>query len=134
MSVSLVKPGAYLSESYLRTHPCRRLFGQDIQGMMERFPDKCQAVEVLHSRYDMGRIRALCAPGAQQSPLDKQPKHLGEEAFHGLPCEQARPKLTQDRKITSGIREVQAQRILPINAPPHRIRRLTVGEVLGTLS
>ena len=63
---------------------------------MERFPDKFQAVEVPHSRYDMGRISTLGAPGAQQTPLDTQPKHLGEEALHGLPCEQARPQLTQD--------------------------------------
>jgi hypothetical protein len=101
--------------------------------MIERFPDNFQAIEVSHGRHDMRRISALCAPGLQQTPLDNKPKHLGEETLHGLSCEQPHPKLTQDRKIKPGIGEVQAQCLFPINQPPHRIRSLSVGEVLSKL-
>jgi hypothetical protein len=61
----------------------------------------CKNNLVKVSGRDMRRIRALGAPGVQQTSLDTQPKHLGEEALHGLPREESRPELTQDRKIGS---------------------------------
>src|SRR2546430_12673799 len=78
----------------------------------------------------MGGIGALLAPGFEHSQGSTPRQQRLQEALGGLPREQPVAKLAQHGKVKAGVRQLQPQQILPVDARANSLRRLAIGEVL----
>jgi hypothetical protein len=114
-------------------HPCGGDLGSRIQGMRPCVPHNLQAVELTYCRHHVGGIRALGPTRFEETPIDKQGEHLGQEVLFRPTRDQPGPKLAQDRKIEASIGEFQPSGLLPINASPYGISGLSIGQVLRKL-
>ena len=81
----------------------------------------------------MGRIGSHLPAGRHQSvsgqPLQQRVQHHLIQAAGGDPG----PELAQDRVVEARIRQVQAQRVLPVDPGAHRFGGLPVGQIFRHL-
>jgi hypothetical protein len=79
----------------------------------------------------MGGISPLRAPDLDPAAGFTGGQEGVEETLGGGMDEQAFPKIVPQGEIEACVMQVEAQGILPIHAPAHRIGSLAVGEPLG---
>ena len=113
-------------------HPCWDHDGKTIQGMPQRFAHHLDAVQGPHRGQEVRGVGALAASCHDQWAI-AAPREQGiDEQRRHRPRDEARAKFTEDRGIAPGIRALQAQDVLPVNATAHRVGRLAIGESFGT--
>jgi hypothetical protein len=86
-----------------------------------------------HGGEHMGRIRTLLAARAEEALLARDRQQGFEELGFRVPSQEAGPELREPGVMKAGIRELQAEEILPIETAPDLIGRLAIGKVLGKL-
>jgi hypothetical protein len=100
---------------------------------MHRFLHAFEVVETTDGGYHIGGIRSLFASCLDPAPCFARVQERIEQALSAVVKEQALPKIVQQGEVESGIRQLQAQGILPIHASTHGIGALTVGESFDIL-
>ncbi len=81
----------------------------------------------------MRAVGALAASRLQEPRLARGVKHAGEQALASLAAEQPTAELAQDAVVEAGVGEVKGEQVFPIDARPHRVGGLPVGEPFAEL-
>lgn len=121
------------SRLQLGSQPVRRHLRQHFQRMAQSFPDAFQAVEQPDRGQHMGRISALSPARFHPSLGLELGQHVIQQARFQTALAQPIAIFAQDRIVEPRVRQLLAQGVFPINAPPHRIGGLAVSEPLGIL-
>jgi hypothetical protein len=66
----------------------------------------------------------------EQSPFAPPIEQRIQKPLLGWARDQARAELAEDGVIESGVGPFQTERLLPVHAAPHRLRRLPIRETL----
>ena len=81
----------------------------------------------------MGRVGALAATLGQEAALAAEGEQCVEQQGVGFAGHEAGAELTQDQGVKTGIGQVEAEQVLPVDASPYGIGSTAVGQVLGKL-
>ncbi len=113
--------------------PVRRGRRERLQNRPHRLPGQLQPVQHPDPPDHVRRVGALPGAGLHQAqlpaPLQQPVQHHQLQA----PRHQPPPELAQHAEIKPLILQFQAQAVLPVQPPPHRVRRLPVRQVLREL-
>jgi hypothetical protein len=111
--------------------PARRRGGQRLQRRPDRLPGQLQPVHLADPAQHVRGIGPLRHPRpGQAQPGQPGQQHLQQHRLHP-PRHQPRTELAQHREVEPLIIEPQAQAVLPVQPPPHRISGLPARQVLG---
>jgi hypothetical protein len=100
---------------------------------MHRFQDTFQPVQRADHCQDMGGISPLGATGFDPAPRFAGGQEGIEEPLAARMGQHATAKIVQQREVEAGIRQFQAEGILPIHAAAHSIGGLAIGEPFDVL-
>ena len=92
-----------------------------------------QPVQVADRHTDVGGVGALAPAPVQQATFPQPIKHERQQPLGLAIGEQPRPELGKHRGVKARVRQVKAQRVLPIQPCPHRVGGLPIGEALDEL-
>ncbi len=113
--------------------PVQRGRRERLQNRPHRLPGQLQPVQHPDPPDHVRRVGALPGAGLHQAqlpaPLQQPVQHHQLQA----PRHQPPPELAQHAEIKPLILQFQAQAVLPVQPPPHRVRRLPVRQVLREL-
>jgi hypothetical protein len=73
-------------------------------------------------------VGPLPAAGLHQAALREALEHAVQEQQLAPAGDEPRAELTEDAEVEAGVAELQAEGILPVDARPHRLGGLSVGE------
>jgi hypothetical protein len=107
--------------------------GQGLQRRPHGLPGQFQPVQAADRRQHVRGVGPLPPPGSHQAQLFEPVQQQVEDCPVHIPGHQPAPELAQHREIKALIIQRQAQAVLPVQPPPHRIGRLPVGQVLSEL-
>jgi hypothetical protein len=74
--------------------------------MAQRFSDTDEAIDGANLGQHMGRIRPLFAASFEPTALLEEREHGRQKVFFDMASDQAGAKLTQDRGVKAGVREI----------------------------
>ena len=94
--------------------------------MPQGLSDQFEPVEHLNRRQHMRRIGALTAPWLDQARLLERRQQRLEQHRLGTRSDEARAELAQDRRIETGVLQLQAEGVFPVDAPAHRVGGLAI--------
>lgn len=81
----------------------------------------------------MRGIRSLLTAGFEQPMCAAAFEQLRQQALFAPTGDEARPEFTQDGEVETGISQLKAMRVLPIDTSAHGLGGLAVGDVLAKL-
>ncbi len=81
----------------------------------------------------MRRVAALTLTFLEPASFFEQSQHGIQQHLFGSPLNEAFAKVREQGKVEPRISQFQSQSILPIDAPSHRIRRLSIREFFHEL-
>ena len=81
----------------------------------------------------MGRVGALAGTGLEQAAVLAGLEHLVQEEPFGPAGGEAAAELGEDGEVESGVVELEAEGVLPVDAAADGVGGLSIGEVLGEL-
>jgi len=113
--------------------PGRRHDRQGLQRGAERLDDLFQPVQVADRHVDVGGVGALAPALAQQAALPQPIKQQPQQPLGLAIGEQPRAELGEHRGVKARVRQVKAQRVLPVQPCSDRVGGLPVGEALDEL-
>src|SRR5262245_11726945 len=116
-----------------RPHPIRRDRGSAIERVLKGSSDVFKATERTDRGQNMRRVGTLPPTRLEPFALATDLDHLVKKQGFGLPLNQPRAELGQDRMVKARRVERQGKRVFPINAAAHGICSLEVGETFGEL-
>ncbi len=94
--------------------------------MAQRLAHAFQAPERPHRRQHVRRVGALPAARLEPATCAGLVEHEIEGPPLSLPLHQPGTQLAQDGVVAARVGDLQAERILPIQPTPHRVRCLTI--------
>jgi hypothetical protein len=102
-----------------------------MQGVAPRVADHLEAVQGPHRGQDRRRVGALPAPRLDELVV-VAPRGPGiAQQRRGCACDEAGAKCPEDRRITPGLRELQAQRLLPVDTTAHGVGCVAIRAPFG---
>ena len=116
-----------------RLEPVGRHGGERVQRVPQGLPDQLEPVEHLDRRQHMRRIGALPAPRLDQPRLLERRQQRLEQQRLGTLRDEAVAELAQDGGVEAGVVQRQAEGVLPVDAPAHRVGGLAIRQPFGEL-
>jgi hypothetical protein len=115
------------------TQPGRRHDRQGLQRGAEGLDDLLKPVKIADRHVDVGRVGALTPALAQQAAFPQPIKQQRQQPLGLAIGEQSRAELGEHRGVKARVRQVKAQRVLPVQPCSHRVGGLPIGEALDEL-
>jgi hypothetical protein len=81
----------------------------------------------------MRRVGPLPTAGGQPLPLTRRHQQRVEQQSLGGAVHQPGAELAQHSAVEAGIGEFESAHVLPVDAGPHRVGGLAIGQVFGVL-
>ena len=72
-------------------------------------------------------------PGLHQTTLAESLQHAVEQELLGGTSNQSAPELREDGEVEPGVRQLQGERVLPVDPSAHGVGGLAIGEILQEL-
>src|SRR5215471_14467877 len=101
--------------------------------MAQGLADTLQAIKGMDSSQHVSRVGALTAPGFEQLALSAPLEQGIEQELLCMAGNQPCPELAEHGGVEAWIRQLQIQRVLPVDTAAHGVRRLSIREPFGVL-